>query len=104
MRPVQPPSGTPGSSRNIDNPIKKIWLVRVQPPPGTAGSSSSRNMDNPIRKIMASSVSTPTMPCQLCTEIEILCDVDNPNVVKCHDMFDHNGEIQVLLEFMDVGV
>jgi mitogen-activated protein kinase kinase 4/5 len=30
--------------------------------------------------------------------------VDNPNVVKCHDMFDHNGEIQVLLEFMDVGV
>lgn len=40
---------------------------------------------------------------QICTEIEILRDVDNPNVVKCHDMFDHNGEIQVLLEFMDRG-
>ncbi|CAK9179812.1 unnamed protein product [Ilex paraguariensis] len=33
----------------------------------------------------------------------ILRDVDNPNVVRCHDMFDHNGEIQVLLEHMDGG-
>ncbi|KAB5543941.1 hypothetical protein DKX38_012053 [Salix brachista] len=40
---------------------------------------------------------------QICREIEILRDVDHPNVVKCHDMFDHNGEIQVLLEFMDNG-
>ncbi|KAF4350959.1 hypothetical protein F8388_021666 [Cannabis sativa] len=40
---------------------------------------------------------------QICREIEILRDVDNPNVVKCHDMFDHNGEIEVLLEFMDRG-
>lgn len=40
---------------------------------------------------------------QICREIEILRDVDNPNVVKCHDMFDHNGEIQVLLEYMDGG-
>ncbi|XP_056167561.1 mitogen-activated protein kinase kinase 5-like [Syzygium oleosum] len=40
---------------------------------------------------------------QICREIEILRDVDNPNVVKCHDMYDHGGEIQVLLEFMDGG-
>ncbi|KAL5554500.1 hypothetical protein UlMin_041901 [Ulmus minor] len=40
---------------------------------------------------------------QICREIEILRDVDNPNVVRCHDMFDHNGEIQVLLEFLDKG-
>uniref|UniRef100_A0A7N2LE95 Protein kinase domain-containing protein n=1 Tax=Quercus lobata TaxID=97700 RepID=A0A7N2LE95_QUELO len=40
---------------------------------------------------------------QICTEIEILHNVDNLNVVKCHDMFDHNGEIQVLLEYMDRG-
>ncbi|XP_030546891.2 mitogen-activated protein kinase kinase 5-like [Rhodamnia argentea] len=40
---------------------------------------------------------------QICREIEILRDVDNPNVVKCHDMYDHGGEIQVLLEFMDRG-
>ncbi|KAL6996161.1 Mitogen-activated protein kinase kinase 5 [Sarracenia purpurea var. burkii] len=40
---------------------------------------------------------------QICREIEILRDVDNPNVVKCHDMFDRAGEIQVLLEYMDGG-
>ncbi|GFZ10129.1 MAP kinase kinase 5 [Actinidia rufa] len=40
---------------------------------------------------------------QIYREIEILSDVDNPNVVKCHEMFDHAGEIQVLLEFVDGG-
>ncbi|XP_024980293.1 mitogen-activated protein kinase kinase 5-like [Cynara cardunculus var. scolymus] len=40
---------------------------------------------------------------QICREIEILRDVDNLNIVKCHDMFDHAGEIQVLLEYMDGG-
>ncbi|CAM8996845.1 hypothetical protein QQ045_008293 [Rhodiola kirilowii] len=40
---------------------------------------------------------------QIYREIEILRDVNNPNVVKCHDMFDHSGEIQVLLEYMDGG-
>ncbi|GAB2268669.1 Mitogen-activated protein kinase kinase 5 [Dionaea muscipula] len=40
---------------------------------------------------------------QISREVEILRDVDNPYVVKCYDMFDHNGEIQVLLEFMDGG-
>lgn len=39
----------------------------------------------------------------ICREIEILRDVDHPNVVKCFDMFDHNGEIQVLLEYLDGG-
>nr|GMC77384.1 mitogen-activated protein kinase kinase 5-like [Ipomoea batatas] len=39
----------------------------------------------------------------MCREIEILRDVSNPSIVKCHDMSDHNGEIQVLLEFMDKG-
>ncbi|XP_010544223.1 PREDICTED: mitogen-activated protein kinase kinase 4 [Tarenaya hassleriana] len=40
---------------------------------------------------------------QIRREIDILCGVDHPNVVKCHKMFDLNGEIQVLLEFMDKG-
>uniref|UniRef100_A0A7N0RGL6 Protein kinase domain-containing protein n=1 Tax=Kalanchoe fedtschenkoi TaxID=63787 RepID=A0A7N0RGL6_KALFE len=40
---------------------------------------------------------------QIYREIEILRDVNDPNIVKCHDMFDHGGEIQVLLEFMDGG-
>ncbi|KAL2501902.1 Mitogen-activated protein kinase kinase 5 [Forsythia ovata] len=39
----------------------------------------------------------------MCRKIEILRGVDNPNVVKCHDMYDHNGEIQVLLEYIDKG-
>ncbi|CAK9144712.1 unnamed protein product [Ilex paraguariensis] len=40
---------------------------------------------------------------QICREIEILRDVNNPTVVRCHDMSDRNGEIQVLLEYMDGG-
>lgn len=40
---------------------------------------------------------------QICREIEILRDVNHQNIVKCHEMFDQNGEIQVLLEFMDGG-
>nr|GEU64694.1 mitogen-activated protein kinase kinase 5 [Tanacetum cinerariifolium] len=38
---------------------------------------------------------------QICREIEILRVVDNLNVVKCHDWYDHAGEIYVLLEYMD---
>ncbi|XP_027344700.1 mitogen-activated protein kinase kinase 5 [Abrus precatorius] len=40
---------------------------------------------------------------QIHREIQILRDVDDPNVVKCHEMYDQNSEIQVLLEFMDGG-
>jgi mitogen-activated protein kinase kinase 4/5 len=38
---------------------------------------------------------------QICREIEILRAADHPNVVKCHDLFDHAGDIHVLVEFMD---
>ncbi|WVZ24187.1 hypothetical protein V8G54_002731 [Vigna mungo] len=40
---------------------------------------------------------------QIHREIQILRDVDDANVVKCHEMYDQNSEIQVLLEFMDGG-
>ncbi|OAY54737.1 mitogen-activated protein kinase kinase 5 [Manihot esculenta] len=40
---------------------------------------------------------------QICREIEILRGVNHPNVVKCHEFYEHNGEIQVLLEFLDGG-
>lgn len=40
---------------------------------------------------------------QIHREIQILRDVDDSNVVKCHEMYDHNAEIQVLLEYMDGG-
>ncbi|XP_050382875.1 mitogen-activated protein kinase kinase 5-like [Argentina anserina] len=41
--------------------------------------------------------------CQIFEEVQVLREVDNPNVVKCHNMFNHNGEIHVLLEFMSRG-
>ncbi|XP_010541780.1 PREDICTED: mitogen-activated protein kinase kinase 5-like [Tarenaya hassleriana] len=40
---------------------------------------------------------------QIRQKIEILHGLNHPNLVKCHDMFRHDGEIQVLLEFMDKG-
>ncbi|XP_062026418.1 mitogen-activated protein kinase kinase 5-like [Rosa rugosa] len=40
---------------------------------------------------------------QIFEEFQVLRKVANPNVVKCYDIFDHNSEIQVLLEFMDGG-
>lgn len=48
------------------------------------------NYEDPIRR-------------QICREIEIMRDVNHTNVVKCHDLFDHGGEIQILLEYMDGG-
>lgn len=40
---------------------------------------------------------------QICREVEILRTADHPNVVRCHDMYDAAGKIQVLLEYMDGG-
>ena len=74
-------SGTGGTVyRVIHKPTGRVFALKV----------IYGNHDDSVRR-------------QICTEIEILRDVDNPNVVKCHDMFDHNGEIQVLLEYMDRG-
>ncbi|KAI3512448.1 hypothetical protein L1887_19764 [Cichorium endivia] len=40
---------------------------------------------------------------QILQKIKILNGIDDLNIVKCHDMFDRNGEIQILLEYMDRG-
>ncbi|KAL6134909.1 hypothetical protein ACLB2K_067137 [Fragaria x ananassa] len=40
---------------------------------------------------------------QIFDEFQILRQVANPNLVKCYDMFDHNGKICVLLEYMNGG-
>ncbi|XP_074579747.1 mitogen-activated protein kinase kinase 5-like [Curcuma longa] len=40
---------------------------------------------------------------QILQEIKILRTADNPFVVRCLAMYDHGGEIQILLEFMDGG-
>ncbi|GAA0185498.1 non-receptor serine/threonine protein kinase [Lithospermum erythrorhizon] len=36
-------------------------------------------------------------------EVQILRSVNHPNIVKCHEMFEHESRIQVLLEFVDLG-
>ncbi|CAH1442382.1 unnamed protein product [Lactuca virosa] len=40
---------------------------------------------------------------QILHQIKLLHGIDNINIVKCHDVFDRDGEIQVLLEYMDCG-
>ncbi|KAI3737806.1 hypothetical protein L2E82_27819 [Cichorium intybus] len=40
---------------------------------------------------------------QILHQINILNGIDDLNIVKCHDMFDHNGEIQILVEYIDRG-
>ncbi|KAJ6795876.1 putative MAP kinase family protein [Iris pallida] len=105
----------------------------VVTPPISASSSSSSSSSNPalsdldrVRRIGSGSGGTvwmvrhrPTnhiyalkvicghhedaLHRQICREIEILRTADNPFVVRCHAMYDHAGEIQILLEFMDGG-
>lgn len=42
--------------------------------------------------------------CQMCHEIKALGDMDqHPNVVSCHGVRDSDGEIQVLLDYVDGG-
>ncbi|OAY79802.1 Mitogen-activated protein kinase kinase 4 [Ananas comosus] len=40
---------------------------------------------------------------QICREVEILRRADHPHVVRCLGLYDHAGEIQVLLEYMSGG-
>lgn len=40
---------------------------------------------------------------QIRREIEILRAVDSPHVIRCHGMYDKDGEVQVLLEYMNGG-
>ncbi|KAL7616550.1 hypothetical protein Lser_V15G01545 [Lactuca serriola] len=41
---------------------------------------------------------------QILHQIKLLHGIDNINIVKCHDVFDRDGEnIQVLLEYMNCG-
>lgn len=42
--------------------------------------------------------------CEILHEMELFQDLNHPNIVKCHNIMDSNGEdIQVLLEFMNGG-
>ncbi|KAK8630099.1 hypothetical protein V6N13_078910 [Hibiscus sabdariffa] len=82
-------------------------IVRVNRIGSGAGGTVYKVVHRPSSRVYALKViygnHEESVRRQICREIEILRDVDHPNIVKCHEMYDQNGEIQVLLEFMDVG-
>ncbi|CAH8261286.1 unnamed protein product [Arabidopsis lyrata] len=112
--PLPPPSSSssaPASSSAISTNISAAKslseLERVNRIGSGAGGTVYKVIHTPTSRPFALKViygnHEDTVRRQICREIEILRSVDHPNVVKCHEMFDHNGEIQVLLEFMDQG-
>lgn len=110
-----PPSSAPSSSSsssssqlpNASPPIHFSELDRMNRIGSGAGGTVYKVLHRPTGKLYALKViygnHEDDVRRQICREIEILRDVDNLNVVKCHDMFDHAGEIEVLLEYMDGG-
>ncbi|KAL6952380.1 Mitogen-activated protein kinase kinase 5 [Sarracenia purpurea var. burkii] len=110
-----PPSSAPSSSSSNSiqlpsgrgPPLNFSELVRLNRIGSGTGGTVYKVLHRPTGSFYALKViygnHEDSVRLQICREIEILRDVDNPNVVKCHDMFDHAGEIQVLLEYMDGG-
>ncbi|KAL8522664.1 hypothetical protein ACS0TY_012703 [Phlomoides rotata] len=101
-----PPSSAP-SSLASSLQLKYSDLERVSRIGSGAGGTVYKVLHRPTGKIYALKViygnHDDAIRNQMRREIQILGDVDNPNVVRCHSLIDHNGEIQVLLEFMDKG-
>ncbi|GAA0173626.1 hypothetical protein Leryth_011378 [Lithospermum erythrorhizon] len=108
-----PPSSAPASSGPISGqqisstPLNFSDLERISRIGSGSGGTVYKVHHRTSGKIFALKViygnPEEAVRRQIYREIEILRDVDNPNVVKCHDLCDHSGEIQVLLEFMDKG-
>ncbi|XP_052180715.1 mitogen-activated protein kinase kinase 5-like [Diospyros lotus] len=107
-----PPSSAPSSSSSQlhfggTGPMALSELERINRIGSGAGGTVYKVVHRPTARLYALKVIYGTheeaVRRQIRREIEILRDVDNPNVVKCHDLFDHAGEIQVLLEYMDGG-
>ncbi|CAN4085082.1 unnamed protein product [Withania somnifera] len=98
---------TSSSSSPLPTPLHFSELERLNRIGSGTGGTVYKVLRRPTSRLYALKViygnHEDSVRLQMCREIEILRDVDHPNVVKCHDMFDHNGEIQVLLEFMDKG-
>ncbi|KAL8458822.1 hypothetical protein ACS0TY_036358 [Phlomoides rotata] len=101
-----PPSSAP-SSTSSSQPLEHAELERVSRIGSGAGGTVYKVLHRPTGKFYALKViygnHEDAIRNQMCREIQILRDVDNPNVVNCNNLFDHNGEIQVLLEYMDKG-
>lgn len=104
-----PPSSAPSTSNRIHfpagPPIQFSQLDRLSRIGSGNGGTVYKVLHRPSGQVYALKVISghheETILRQICREIEILREVDHPNVVKCHDMLDHAGEIQVLLEYMD---
>ncbi|KAJ8900126.1 hypothetical protein K2173_024242 [Erythroxylum novogranatense] len=102
-----PPPSNPSSTAQNQQPISFSELNRVHRIGSGSGGTVYKVTHRPTGRFYALKViygnHEDSIRLQMCREIEILRDVNHPNVVRCHDMFDHNGQIQVLLEFMDGG-
>ncbi|PSS07267.1 Mitogen-activated protein kinase [Actinidia chinensis var. chinensis] len=113
-----PPSSAPSSSSSAalnsiqplsggGPPLNFSELDRINRIGSGSGGTVYKVLHRPSGKLYALKViyghHEDSVRRQICREIEILREADNPNVVKCHDMFDHAGEVQVLLEYMDGG-
>ncbi|XP_059302513.1 mitogen-activated protein kinase kinase 5-like [Lycium ferocissimum] len=94
---MQPPTAAPPSSE----------LTRVNRIGRGFGSSVYKVQHMSTGELYAlkviSCIDGDSIRVHMCREFEILLDVNNSNVVKCYDILDHNGEITVLLEYMDKG-
>lgn len=113
--PLPPPNSAMSTSHNVglrqpqshhqNQHIPITELERLNRIGSGAGGTVYKVLHRPTGRIYALKViyghHEESVRRQIHREIQILRDVDDPNVVKCHDMYDHNGEIQVLLEFMD---
>lgn len=102
-----PPPSTAGGNPTSQTPVSFNELDKERRIGSGSGGTVYKVRHRPTGKSYALKViyghHEDAVRLQICREIEILRTVDNPNVVKCHGMFDNAGEIQVLLEHMDNG-
>ncbi|XP_057475077.1 mitogen-activated protein kinase kinase 5-like [Actinidia eriantha] len=102
-----PPNSVPSSLPSTSPPLHFSDLERMNRIGSGCGGTVYKVLHRPTSRIYALKVIYGNHEDSICRqiyrEIEILRKVDNPNVVKCHEMFDHAGEIQVLLEYVDGG-
>ena len=99
----------PSSSSSGNQVVHFSELERVSPIGRSGGDTVYKVIHRPTGKLYALKViygkPEESLHHRICREIDILRNVDNPNVVRCYDIFylDHNCEIQVLHELMDKG-
>ncbi|XP_073011368.1 mitogen-activated protein kinase kinase 5-like [Typha latifolia] len=103
--PLPPPSTSSTPSPAAAPPISE--LERVRRLGSGSGGTVYMVIHRPSGRLYALKViyghHEPAVRRQIYREIEILRTADNPFVVRCHAMYDHAGEIQILLEYMDGG-